>query len=119
AVAPSRQALEAARAALAANAALNLALAAEEDAPRLRLAVALHVGEVFFGNIGGTDRLDFTVIGPAVNAVSRLEKLAKTLERDFVATGDYAAIARRGDLVSLGVHPLRGFSEPVEVFGLR
>lgn len=119
AVAPCRQALAAARAALAANAALNAALAAEPDAPSLRLAVALHVGEVFFGNIGGIDRLDFTVIGPAVNAVSRLEKLAKTLERDFVATGDYAAIARRSDLVSLGVHPLRGFTEPIEVFGLR
>jgi adenylate cyclase len=111
-------AFEAARASLQANAGLNAALAAEPDPPRLPLAVALHVGEVFFGNIGGADRLDFTVIGPAVNAVSRLEKLAKVLGRNLVVTADFAALARRHDLVSLGVHPLRGFSEPVEVFGL-
>ena len=113
------RALAAARAALAANATLNADLAAEPDAPRVPLAVALHLGEVFFGNIGGQDRLDFTVIGPAVNAVSRLEKLAKTLGRDLVVTGDFVAAARRRDFDSLGVHPLRGFSEPIEVFGLK
>lgn len=118
AVGPCRQAFEAATASLGANAALNLALTEEPDAPRLKLAVALHVGDVFFGNIGGTDRLDFTVIGPAVNAVSRLEKLAKVLGRDLVVTGDYAVTSRRDDLVSLGMHSLRGFSEPIEVFGL-
>ncbi|MBL8698627.1 MAG: adenylate/guanylate cyclase domain-containing protein [Alphaproteobacteria bacterium] len=113
---PCRRAFAAAEAALEANAALNLALAAEPDALRLPLAVALHVGEVFFGNIGGADRLDFTVIGPAVNAVSRLEKLAKVLDRDLVVTGEYATVSRRTGLLSLGVHPLRGFSEPIEVF---
>ncbi len=113
------RALAAARAALAGNAALNATLAGEPDAPRLPLAIALHLGDVFFGNIGGKDRLDFTVIGPAVNAVSRLEKLAKTLGRDLVVTGDFVAAARRRDFDSLGVHPLRGFSEPIEVFGLK
>jgi len=113
------RAMDAARAALAANAELNAALATEPDAPRVPLAVALHLGEVFFGNIGGQDRLDFTVIGPAVNAVSRLEKVAKVLSRDLVVTGDFAAASGRRDLDSLGVHPLRGFNEPIEVFGLK
>lgn len=111
-------ALRAARRSLDANAVLNAALAREPDAPRARLAVALHVGEAMFGNIGGRDRLDFTVIGPAVNAVSRLEKLAKVLGRDLVVTGAFAEAAHDRALVSLGVHPLRGFSDPVEVFGV-
>jgi adenylate cyclase len=109
-------ALAAARAALAANAALNEALDGEPDRPRARLVVALHVGEAMFGNIGGVDRLDFTVIGPAVNAVSRLETLAKTLDRDLVVSGAFAAAACDPSLVSLGVHRLRGLSEAVEVF---
>jgi adenylate cyclase len=109
-------ALDAARAALEANVALNDELAAEPDRPQARLAVALHVGEAMFGNIGGADRLDFTVIGPAVNAVSRLERLAKTLGRDLVVSGAFAEAARDPSLVSLGLHDLRGFSEAVEVF---
>lgn len=109
-------ALGAARAALAANAALDDELGREPDRPQARLAVALHVGEAMFGNIGGVDRLDFTVIGPAVNAVSRLEKLSKTLGRDLVVTGTFAAAAHDPSLVSLGVHELRGFSDPIEVF---
>jgi adenylate cyclase len=83
----------------------------------IRIGVGLHVGEVIYGNVGAIDRLDFTAIGPAVNLVCRLEALTKRLERPMLMSESLAAVASQ-PLVSLGFHPVRGLSEPQEVFGL-
>jgi adenylate cyclase len=84
----------------------------------LRSGIALHEGDVFFGNVGAPERLDFTVIGRAVNAASRVEALTKTLGRAILMT---EPVARRLDrpLDPLGTHALRGLAEPVPLFGLR
>jgi adenylate cyclase len=106
-------------AALAARQALGRANEARgaAGADRLDFGVALHVGRVVYGNIGGRGRLDFTVIGPAVNLVSRIEELCKTLDQPLLAT---TALARHveGELISLGSHRIRGLAEPVELCGL-
>jgi adenylate cyclase len=83
----------------------------------IRIGVGLHVGEVIYGNVGAIDRLDFTAIGPAVNLVCRLEALTKRLERPLLVSESFAEVAPH-PLVSLGFHPVRGLSEPQEVFGL-
>jgi adenylate cyclase len=86
----------------------------EPDAP-LRMVIALHYGSVTYGNIGSAERLDFTVIGPAVNLVSRAEALAKSLELPLVVTDDFASVYR-GELQSLGWHQLRGLDKRHELF---
>jgi adenylate cyclase len=86
-----------------------------EDA--IRFGLALHVGEVMYGNIGGGNRLDFTCIGPAVNLAARLEKVASKLRETIVASADFAAHFP-GDFHSLGAHPVAGFAAPQTVFGL-
>src|SRR5258705_2483186 len=58
---------------------------------RFRFGVALHVGRILYGNIGGGNRLDFTCVGPAVNLVARLEKVASKLERTIVASAEFSA----------------------------
>ncbi|MBV8165781.1 MAG: adenylate/guanylate cyclase domain-containing protein, partial [Alphaproteobacteria bacterium] len=74
-----------------------------------------HFGDVFFGNIGAVDRLDFTAIGPAVNLLARLDQLTKRLERRILVTDDFARVCPH-PLLSVGTHPLRGLSEPHEIF---
>jgi adenylate cyclase len=81
----------------------------------LRIVVALHIGTAMYGNIGAAQRLVFTVIGPAVNLVSRVEAVAKTLDRPIVMTDDFAR-AFAGPLVSLGRHALRGLALPHELY---
>ena len=66
-----------------------------EAVERFRFGVALHVGKVLYGNIGGGNRLDFTCIGPAVNLAARLEKIAGRLHRTVVASGAFASNLRR------------------------
>ena len=83
--------------------------------PPLEIVVALHVGKVVYGNIGAAGRLDFTVIGPAVNLVSRLEGMAKTLNTAIVLSDDFADAYGR-PLTSLGHHTLRGLAKPHELF---
>ena len=89
----------------------------QADDGRRRFAIALHVGEVLYGNIGGANRLDFTCIGPAVNLAARIEKLAAALGRTTLAS---AAFARHGGaaLTPVGEFALRGFDAPQTVFGL-
>jgi adenylate cyclase len=77
---------------------------------------ALHVGPVVYGNIGSLDRLDFTVVGPTVNYVSRLEGLAKLLDRRAVCSHDVALMLPPGKVSDLGRHALRGFAEAQAVF---
>jgi adenylate cyclase len=99
-------ALEAAQEAVAAVRRLNCE-PSMADEPPLEIVVALHVGTVVYGNIGAAERLDFTVIGPAVNLVSRLEAMAKTLNTKIVLSDDFARAYER-PLTSLGYHSLRG-----------
>lgn len=110
-------AFDAARASQRALAELNAQLAGEPEGVRLATVAALHVGEVFFGNIGGAARLDFTAVGPAVNLASRLEQVAKSLDRPLLASRDFvAACAGTVRFEPLGSHRVRGLAEPVEVF---
>jgi len=83
--------------------------------PALRIVVALHPGTVIYGNVGASDRLDFTVIGPAVNLVSRVETVGKALDEPIVVTDDFAQ-AYSGPLRSLGMHQFRGVANPRELF---
>lgn len=79
--------------------------------------LALHVGEVAYGNVGAPHRLDFTVIGPAVNRASRLLDLAKRLDRQVIVS---EALSQEIDqpLIDLGRHPLRDVEQPQRVFTL-
>jgi adenylate cyclase len=86
--------------------------------PGLRFGVALHVGDVVYGNIGAKGRLDFTVIGAAVNEVVRVEALCKPLGTSLLLTSAFAARCASSTLRSLGKHELRGVTEPQEVFTL-
>jgi adenylate cyclase len=89
-----------------------------QGSERFRFGVALHIGEILFGNIGGMSRLDFTCIGPAVNLAARLEKIAGRLHRTVVASAAFAG-ACVDDWVELGEFPIAGFSQTQRVFGLR
>ncbi len=107
------QALHAAIAVLHPMAALNRCAAEPLD-----VVVALHLGNVFYGNIGAADRLDFTVIGPTVNESSRIEGLCKALDRPLLTSASFAESCTCEPLVSLGHHALRGVPEPREIFTL-
>jgi len=107
-------ALRAARVATEKIAARNVERRAAGE-PEIRFGLALHLGEVNYGNIGAPNRLDFTVIGPAVNHAARLEKIASDLGRHVVTSASFAAAAP-SSLESLGKHHLRGVAEPQEVF---
>jgi adenylate cyclase len=91
----------------------------EEGLPTSEVYLALHLGDVFYGNIGSKDRLDFTVIGPAVNEVSRMLAMSRSVERDVLLSSSFvgaldAATCRR--LASVGRYALRGVAEPQELF---
>ncbi len=111
------RALAAAEGALAAMSALNGAR--ERDGkPRLDLGLALHVGEVMFGNIGARERLDFTVIGAAVNEACRMESLCKTLGTSLVVSAPFAAAVGARTFVPLGEQRLRGVAGAQSLFTL-
>lgn len=82
--------------------------------------LALHIGEVLYGNIGSPDRLDFTVVGPAVNEVARIEALCRSLDQRVIVSAAFASAAgpARGRLVSLGRYALKGVRRPEELFTL-
>ena len=87
----------------------------EQGLPSLSFGVALHLGEILWGNVGAADRLDFTAIGPAVNLVSRLEGLCRPLGRTVLISGAVAA-ETTAKLIPLGTHALRGIAAPCAVF---
>src|ERR1700761_7232467 len=115
------------KAANAARCALDAAVLAVEAArrltgdpslvsePPLEIVVALHVGSAIYGNIGAADRLDFTVIGPAVNLVSRIEGVAKALNVPIIVSDDFARVHGK-PLPSLGRHQLRGLATPHDLY---
>ena len=83
----------------------------------LNYGVGVHVGDVMYGNIGSRNRLDFTVIGPAVNMASRLETLTKQLGRPVLLSRAFADFVQSDfDLERDGDYPVRGFSHPIELF---
>jgi adenylate cyclase len=98
------------------GAAKALATLNRDRAEKLNVRMALHLGEVVYGNIGAADRLDFTVIGAAVNETARIEGLCRTLDRQILTSASFAASCTCKPLVSVGLHRLRGVSEPQELF---
>ncbi|MCA6119654.1 adenylate/guanylate cyclase domain-containing protein [Bradyrhizobium sp. WSM 1738] len=107
--------LEAAHESRASVASLNYPVG--DTVERFRFGLALHVGRILYGNIGGGNRLDFTCIGPAVNLAARLEKIASQTNRTIVASEGFAGICR-GRWSDLGEFPVAGFSKTARVYGL-
>lgn|SRR5688572_23130651 len=116
--------------------ACEAALTAAEDAPRrvaevngrrsadglptTELYLGLHIGEVFYGNIGSKERLDFTIVGPAVNEVSRIASMCRSVDQPLLVSSAFATAlgASRSRLVSVGRYALRGVSRPQALFTL-
>ena len=109
------QVLEAARESRASVLAMEYPIG--ETVERFRFGLALHVGKILYGNIGGGNRLDFTCIGPAVNLAARLEKIAGRLHRTIVASAAFAR-ASAGEWGDLGEFPIAGFARAERVYGL-
>ena len=113
-----RNAIHAAREAMHALDRINRARA-EATKPVGEVDLALHIGEVLYGNVGAADRLDFTVIGPAVNEAARIETLCEPLGRKVLVSAEFAAAAGScNGLQPLGHHRLRGVREPRAIYGL-
>jgi adenylate cyclase len=114
-----RRALDAAIEAMRNLGALNAARAAR-GAPVAAVDLALHLGDALYGNVGATDRLDFTVIGPAINEAARIEALCEPLSRAVLVSAEFVAGMTAADarLKSLGLHALRGVKDPKEIFAL-
>jgi adenylate cyclase len=92
-----------------------------EERPSTSVYVGLHIGEVFYGNIGSVERLDFTVVGPAVNETSRIASMCRSVDRSVLASSTFAdclPAAERARLVSVGRFALRGVGQAKELFTL-
>jgi adenylate cyclase len=112
------QALDAAAEAMDGLDRLN-AVRGKAGKPIAAVDLALHLGEVLYGNVGAVDRLDFTVIGPAVNEVARIETLCEPLGRKVLISAELAlVVGDRRRLEPLGYHTLRGVRDPREIYGL-
>jgi adenylate cyclase len=85
--------------------------------PTTEIYLGLHIGEVFYGNIGSRERLDFTVIGAAVNEVARIAAMCRSAERDVLLSANFASAAP-ASTVSVGRYALRGVERPQELFTL-
>ncbi|HUL66208.1 MAG TPA: adenylate/guanylate cyclase domain-containing protein [Burkholderiaceae bacterium] len=118
---------EACRRALRAMASLKAAVKAVNERraagnhPVTDVYLGLHIGEVFYGNIGSDDRLDFTVVGPAVNEASRIAAMCRSVDRGVVFSAEFAAATpepERSMLVSVGRYALRGVGRAEELFTL-
>jgi adenylate cyclase len=112
-------ALDAARAAQGAVAALN-ARRFEKSLPSTEMYLGLHLGEVFYGNIGSKERLDFTVVGPAVNEVSRIAAMCRSVDQPILISSAFAesCAEQRRAFASVGRFALRGVGRPQELFTL-
>jgi adenylate cyclase len=92
-----------------------------EERPVTSVYIGLHIGEVFYGNIGSVDRLDFTVVGPAVNETSRIASMCRSVDRPLLISSTFADCltdAERARLVSVGRFALRGVGQAKELFTL-
>jgi adenylate cyclase len=92
---------------------------AELGLPVTQAYLGLHVGEVLFGNIGSPDRLDFTVVGPAVNEVARIAAMCRSVERKVLISTAFHAAATpedQGRLVSVGRYALRGVGRAQDLY---
>jgi adenylate cyclase len=87
--------------------------------PITDMYLGLHAGEVFYGNIGSRERLDFTVVGPAVNEVVRIAAMCRSVDQPVLTSSAFANVdAVRRRLVSVGRYALRGVSHAQELFAL-
>ena len=120
-------AAQACRCALRADASLRSGIKAVNERraagnrPVTSVYLGLHIGEVFYGNIGSEDRLDFTVVGPAVNEASRIAAMCRSVDRRVVLSSEFAAATpepERSQLVSVGRYALRGVGRAEELFTL-
>src|SRR6185503_10966056 len=115
----------------ACNAALSAAIAARrgvselkekrmaEDRPVTDTYLGLHIGKVFYGNVGSRERLDFTVVGPAVNEASRIAEMCRSLDQPILTSTAFARVGNiERRLVSVGRYALRGVAHPQELFAL-
>jgi adenylate cyclase len=115
----------------ACGAALSAAIAAREAVAKLNnlraadgkpvtdMYLGLHVGEVFYGNVGSRERLDFTVIGPAVNEASRIAAMCRSVDQPVLLSSAFAEVGDiKRRLVSVGRYALRGVAQPQELFTL-
>lgn len=94
---------------------------ASENRPTTTAYVALHVGEVFYGNIGSEERLDFTVVGPTVNEVSRIASMCRSVEREFLVSSaflDGLGASGKRHFVSTGRYALRGIGRAQDLYTL-
>jgi adenylate cyclase len=113
-----RRALDAASEAMAAIDCMNRARC-EADKRVGRVDLARHLGEVLYGNVGAADRLDVTVIGPAVNEVARIEALCEPLGRNVLVSAELAAaVGQDCRLALLGRHTLRGVRDARTIYAL-
>jgi adenylate cyclase len=112
-------ALDAAGAARAAVTALN-ARRIDQGLPATEMYLGLHIGEVFYGNIGSKERLDFTVVGPAVNEVSRIAAMCRSVDQPILMSAAFTASVaeERRAFASVGRYALRGVGKPQELFTL-
>ena len=113
----------------ACSAALSAAIAAREriaelnkrrqadGKPTTEMYLGLHVGEVFYGNVGSRERLDFTVIGPAVNEASRIAAMCRSVDQLVLMSSAFANVdGIKECLISVGRYALRGVAHPQELF---
>jgi adenylate cyclase len=114
-----QRALDAALAARRAIAELNKARSAAGQ-PVTGFTLALHEGEVLYGNVGSRQRLDFTVVGPAVNEVARIQAMSRSLDQPILVSSGFAAACgdQRDRLITVGRYALRGVQQPQELFTL-
>jgi adenylate cyclase len=99
-----------------ANAALNRRRLASGQ-PAVLVDIVLHVGEVFYGNIGAARRLDFTAIGKAVNEAARMEKLCDTVGRSLLASEAFVSHVQ-AEFERVGVFSLKGVTKPASIYAL-
>jgi adenylate cyclase len=91
---------------------------ADANLPITDMYLGLHVGEVFYGNIGSRERLDFTVVGPAVNEVSRIAGLCRSVDQPLLVSSAFASAIGEPNklLVSVGRYALRGVGKPQDLY---